>query len=143
SPETLVAPLLARALSRNRECLRRPPCDADLIAHRGRGAALAGVLAAHDQLAAGLQRDDVAGEDADVNDVRDFAGFHVRAWWRLVVLGEEGDLLRPDGDLAAVALDEVGDADEAGHERRPRVLVHLGGGAGLLDAAIAHDRDAV
>src|SRR6185437_10487415 len=91
--KTLVAPLLARALSRNRECLRGPPCDADLIALGDRGAAVVGVLAADDQLAAGVERDDVTGEHAHVDDVGDLAAFHVRVRWRLVVLGEEGDLL--------------------------------------------------
>ena len=61
---------------------------------------------------------------------------------RLAVL-EQGYLLRPHGDRVPVALDQVGDADEARHERRPRSLVDLGRPADLVDAATAEHRDAV
>ena len=70
-------------------------------------------------------------------------GLGVRAGRVRLVAGHQGDLLRPHGDRVAVPLDQVGDADEPGHERGPRPLVHLGGPADLLDPAAAEHRDAV
>src|SRR5262249_45769296 len=46
-------------------------------------------------------------------------------------------------DRVAVPLYQVGDADKAGHERRPRLLVDLHWAADLLDAAVVEHRDAV
>ena len=56
---------------------------------------------------------------------------------------DQDDLLRPDGDPVAVALDQVGDADEPGHEVGPRPLVDLDRRPDLLDPALVQHRDAV
>ncbi len=56
---------------------------------------------------------------------------------------EHPDLLRADREAPAVALQHVGDADEAGDERVRRVLVDLGGRADLLDPALVEHGEAV
>ena len=53
------------------------------------------------------------------------------------------DLLRPDREAAAVALEHVRDADEAGDELGLRLLVHLRRRADLLDPALVEHGDAV
>ncbi len=58
------------------------------------------------------------------------------------------DAVHVDGDQVGVAahdaaLDQVGLAEEVGHERRARVLVELRGSAQLLDQPAVHHRDGV
>ena len=53
------------------------------------------------------------------------------------------DLLRAHREAAAVALEHVRDADEAGDELGRRALVDLGGRADLDDPALVEDRQAV
>ena len=57
--------------------------------------------------------------------------------------GQDADLLRADREPAAVALEHVRDADEAGDELGQRALVDLGGRADLLDPAVVEDGDPV
>src|SRR5581483_8300862 len=91
------------------------------------------VLLHDDDVVAGIERDDVAREAADVDDVADHA--------RLAGLAE-GDLLGPHGDAAPVALEDVRRADEPGDELSLRALVHVLRRADLLDAAVAEHRNA-
>src|SRR5215469_5048272 len=136
---------MAGFLLRNRECLLSSPGNPDPVAAgdvRGAAGSLR-VLAADDQFAAGVQVHDVTRESAHVDDVLHAAALHVRALRVLLPVGEQRYLLRAHGYLAAVALDEVGDADEPGDERGPRPLVHLSWRADLLDAAAAQHRDPV
>src|SRR5215470_15774753 len=136
--QALIGPL------RNREGLVGPPGDAHpVVAGIVPGHGCFRVLPADDQLAAGVQVHDIAGEDPRVNNVADPAWLYLHPGRLLRAAGEQGDLLGPYGHPAAVAFDEVGDADEPGHERRPRPLVYLDRGADLLDAALIQHRDAI
>ena len=101
------------------------------------------VLAHHRQLAARVQLDVVAGDRSDVDDVANPALLHVDALLRLLPVAEQADLLRPHREAAAVPLEHVRDADEAGDELAGRVLVHLGRRPDLLDLAVVEDREAV
>jgi hypothetical protein len=67
----------------------------------------------------------------------------VLAGSRPLAVGEQRDLLGADGEPPAVALEQVGDADERGDELVRRALVDLGRGADLVDPALAEDGDAV
>src|SRR6266568_4972429 len=127
---------------RNCECLVGPPGDAHPAARCDAGQGL-GVLPADHQLAAGVKVHHVAGEDARVDHIADLARLGVRAGRLRLALPGQRELLRPHGNRVAVPLDQVGDADEAGHERGPRLLVDLDGAADLLDAALVEHRDAV
>ena len=71
---------------------------------------------------------------ADVARVDDGPGLGVHALGG-VAAGQDPDLLGPDREAAAVALEHVRDADEAGDELGQRALVDLGGRADLLDPA--------
>jgi hypothetical protein len=84
------------------------------------------------KLPAALEGDGVAGDHARVGDPGDAAALGpqpVRRPRRV----EQLDLLRPDREPRAVALEQVGDADEAGDELGRRALVELDRGADLLD----------
>src|SRR6266567_8017244 len=98
---------------------RRPTAD---VVCRVRGLL---VLPGHDELAAGVESDRVPRGDPDVDDVPDDPDLGVVSGRRLLAVGQHPDLLRPDGDVLAVPLDDVRDPDEAGHEVRARSLVDL------------------
>src|SRR4051794_11528503 len=85
------------------------------------------VLPDDDELAAGVQVDDVAGDHPDVDDVAD----HSRLALAADAL-DHVDLLRTNRESPAVALEHVRDADEPGDELGRRMLVHVGRAADLL-----------
>src|ERR1044072_164229 len=94
------------------------------------------------KLAATLERDRVAGHHAGVGDIGDPARLCAQA----VGFGaafEQLDLLGTDREAAAVALEQVGDADEAGHELALGPLIELDRRADLLDPAIVEHGDPV
>ena len=102
------------------------------------------VLADHGQLAARVQLDVVAGDRSDVDARRgSVPSSTCDARLRLLTVAEQADLLRPHREPAAVTLEHVRDADEAGDELAGRVLVHLGRRPDLLDPALVEDREAV
>src|SRR5712692_6779821 len=80
------------------------------------------VLPGDDQLAAGVQGDRVPSRDPDVDDVLDGPGLGVESGRRLLAGLQHADLLRADRHVPAVALDDVRDADEPGHEVRGRAF---------------------
>src|SRR3954470_4722042 len=71
------------------------------------------VLADDDQLPTVVEVDDVAREHACVDDVTDPAGGGVLVVAPRTSTSAHADLLRPDRERAAGALDDVGGADEA------------------------------
>ncbi len=101
------------------------------------------VLPDHGQGAARVQVDHVPCHGADVDHLPHPAGLSLHAQLGPVVLVEEADLLRPHGEVPTAPLGQVGDAHEAGHELRRRVLVDFDRGTDLLDAAVAEDGDAI
>src|SRR6266511_2666290 len=101
------------------------------------------VLPHHHQLAGGFEVDHIAGHRAEVDDLADHAALDVRTGLGLLGVVQDADLLRADGDVPAVPLDQVGDADEPGDEVAGGSLVDLDRRADLLDAPIPQDRDPV
>src|SRR3954469_9563617 len=101
------------------------------------------VLTDDDELSPCVELDDVAGDHPRVDDFRDVAAFHARTGIGRLTFGEHADLLWPDREAAAVALEDVGHADEARDKRGGRALVDLGRCGDLLDAAAVEDREAV
>src|SRR5215469_8031845 len=94
-------------------CVLRPPREADplaLLRERLLRRRLE-VLPDDDELAAGVEVDDVARDHADVDDLPHRSGLPAAA-----ALVRHSDLLRPDRDATAVALDDVRDTHEAGDE---------------------------
>ena len=70
------------------------------------------------KLPAGVELDQVAGHHARVGDVADHAALGLQPVERSSLRVEQPDLLGPDREARAVALEHVGDADEAGDELR-------------------------
>src|SRR5262249_32666905 len=101
------------------------------------------VLAYRGEPAARLQGDLVAGEHAEVDDLLDAAALDMAAVGRLLAVGQQVDLLRADREMTPVALEQVGHADEAGHEVAGGLLVDLDRRAPLLDAAPVEHGQAV
>src|SRR6266540_1970055 len=101
------------------------------------------VLPHHHQLAGGFEVDHIAGHRAEVDVLADHAALDVRTGLGLLGVVQDADLLRADGDVPAVPLDQVGDADEPGDEVAGGSLVDLDRRADLLDAPIPQDRDPV
>src|SRR5262249_49865041 len=64
------------------------------------------------------------------------AALDMAAVGRLLAVGQQVDLLRADREMTPVALEQVGHADEAGHEVAGGLLVDLDRRAPLLDAAL-------
>src|SRR5271165_4956373 len=131
-------------LLRNRCRLIRSPGDphtlSPAVMRVGRGT---GVLPGDDKLAAAVEVDDVASQYACVADLADDACLNMAARRRLHTVVEQHDFLWPYGDQRAVSLDEIGDADEAGDERRLRPLVYLDRLSYLLNPAVVQHRDPV
>jgi len=90
------------------------------------------------ELAPGVELHDVPREHADVNDVADPTLLAVAVFVEM-----HPDLLRTDGELPAVPLEHVRDADEAGDELGRRTFVDVGRRTDLLDPALVEDREAV
>ncbi len=88
------------------------------------------VLLQGDELAAAVEIDDVAGDGAEVDDVADVAGLAI-----VLARADEPYLLGANGEPAAVTLEDVRRADEAGDELGRGPLVDLGRRADLLDPA--------
>src|SRR5437899_1195498 len=98
----------------------------------------------HDlQLAAAVEVDEVAGDHPRIDDVADAAGLRLAAAGRCRARVVHADLLGPDSEALAAALDYVRDTHEAGDEGARRPLVDLGRGADLLDPALVEDGEAV
>ncbi len=96
-----------------------------------------GVGRGHDHRAVGLGGDVIERAVAFIGDVDDLAGHGLR---QVGPRGRQRDLLRPQRHPAAAGQGEdVGDADEVGHEARGRLLVDLVRRADLGDAAGVHD----
>jgi hypothetical protein len=87
-------------------------------------------------------KDQVARDHAEVRDVAHRSGLHVQPL-RACALLQQPDLLGPDREPLPVALDDVRHAHEAGHELIRGMLVHLGRGPDLLDAARVEHGQAV
>src|SRR5581483_5370716 len=85
-----------------------------------------------------VEVDEIAGDGAGVDDLADDAALPLDR-----VALEQLDLLRPDRDPAAVPLEHVRDADEAGDELADGTLVHVGRPADLLDPPVVEDGDPV
>src|SRR2546430_980722 len=97
------------------------------------------VLAVDDAARLLLERvRDVARDHPDVDALAHGPGL---SFARMLVA--HPDLLRPDRDAPAVALDDVRDADKAGDELRLRVLVDVRRRTDLLDPAIVEDGEPV
>src|SRR5215471_14556453 len=101
------------------------------------------VLAHRGDLATCLQDDLVAGKHAEVDDLFDAAALDVAALRRLLAVGQQMDLLRADREMPPVAFQQVGHADEAGHELAGGPFVDLDRRAQLLDAALVEHGQAV
>src|SRR5439155_22534839 len=97
------------------------------------------VLPHNRQLAPRIELDDVPREHPDVDDVANTSGLPVPVPDVL----QHVDLLGPDREAPAVALDDVRHADESGDELGRGTLVDVGGRAELLDPSFVEDRDAV
>src|SRR6266566_2857133 len=91
------------------------------------------VLADDDELAAAVEVDDVA----------DPAGGCVLVVTACAAVVGHADLLRPDGERAAGAMENVRGSDEAGDEGVLRTFVDRRRRSDLLDLAFVEDREAV
>src|SRR6476620_1019193 len=118
----------------------RPPREADPLPLfrerllRGR----LEVLTDDDELAAGIEVDYVAGDHPDVDDLANgtrlaFSAAFVR----------HPNLLRPDREAPAVALEDVRDADESRDELRLRMLVDVRRRTDLFDPPLVEDGEPV
>src|SRR5260221_124440 len=136
----LVIRVTARVLLVDLIGVLRPPFEPDTLAFRFEHLLRRRieVLADDDELAAGIEIDDVTRDHPDVDDVADDAGLALTA----ELLGHM-DLLRTDREAPAAPLEHVRDADEAGDELRLRMLVDVGGTSDLLDPALVEDGHAV
>src|SRR4029453_17387303 len=106
--------------------LIRPPCQANPpplgLKHLfGR----LEVLADHCELTALVELDHISGHHPDVDDIANPSSRDVRPRFRSLLLAQHPDLLWANGEMASPPLQEIGDADEAGHEVRGRLLVHV------------------
>src|SRR6266566_9167176 len=101
------------------------------------------VLTDDDELAAVVEIDDVPGEHARVDDVADPAGGGVLVVTTRAAVVGHADLLRPDRERAAGALENVRGSDEAGDEGVLRTFVDRRRRADLLDLAFVEDREAI
>src|SRR6478672_687495 len=90
------------------------------------------------ELAPGVELNDVPREHADVDDVADATQLAVAG-----LVEMHPDLLRPDGELPAVSLEHVRDADEAGNELGRGTFIDLGRRTDLFDPALVEYREAV
>src|SRR5205823_141983 len=97
------------------------------------------VLAYDDELAAVVEIDDVAREHARVDDVADPSGDGVSVVSPRAAVRGHTDLLRPDREGTAGALENVRRTDEAGDEGVFGALVDGGRRANLLDLALVED----
>ena len=123
----------------------RTPSHQDLLPLLGRGRCRRALQVLPDQLqlAAGVERHRVARDHPRVGDLGDPAALAVEPVDGRRPGSQQVDLLRPDRQPPAAALDQVGDTDEAGDELVARVLVELLGRAHLFDPALVEDGDAV
>src|SRR3954467_12878952 len=94
------------------------------------------VLQQHGQLAAALQRHQIPGTRAQVENTGDGPGDCLVFGWRSRRQGLEVDLFRPDRDRLSRAgepfrertVDQIGDSHESRDEGRARALVEFGRG---------------
>src|SRR6185437_12682669 len=121
------------------------PRDADRLPGRSErpGHGVLRVLPHSGELPAARQGQLVAGSRPEIDDVVDPPLFNVAASRRLLPIGQQADLLWPDGEAPAAALEHVGDADEPRHEISSRLLIYLDRGSELLDLAAVEDGEAV
>src|SRR6266849_3958809 len=85
----------------------------------------------------------VPGCLANIDDLLHDPRLDGHARFRVIVIEQHAELLGPDHEPDTVARQEVGDADEPGHELGRGALVELDRGTDLLDPAIRHHRDAI
>src|SRR3954471_3342767 len=101
------------------------------------------VLTDGHELSAGVELHDVAREHAEVDHLADVAGLAGKCRIGRRMFVDQVDLLRTDREAATLALEHVRCAYEPRDELAGRVLVELGGGGHLLDAALVEDGDPV
>src|SRR3954452_1588902 len=92
------------------------------------------------KLSARVEGDRVAGHHSGVGHVGDAPGLGAQAVGRRRGV-DQLDLLGADREAGPVALEQVGDADEAGDELGGRLLVELDRRADLLDSPLVEDGD--
>src|SRR4051812_17709075 len=118
----------------DRDRVFRPPSDdhlpPDLVKGLRRGRVQ--VLADDLKLSPGVERNQVAGDHPRVADVNDATALGGQAMGALAP-ADQPDLLGPDREVPAVAVELVGDTDERRDELVGGALVDLGRLADLLD----------
>src|SRR2546423_5180415 len=136
-----------------KECELLTPGQTDVAPPGREGIGRGGreVLLHDDELAAGVEGDDVAGLGAEVGDIDHEAGGGALARCGAGIGVQQADLLGADGEAALPAgygpgrfvVEQVRRADEAGHEGGGGMLVELGRRRHLHDTSLIEDRDSV